>query len=127
MHPKIHRRRATVLTTQLAEFDRDLKDVCTSLAQRVRLAGSLCLGEEEAKSLERQFQISVDQVLRMPAASEDGRIARRALIQKLVELEKYLESLFHATLAKADLDARPQQELTECRQNLDRIKALEYR
>lgn len=127
MHPKIHRRRATVLTKQLAAFDRDLRAVCSSLAQRVRLAGSLCIGEEEAKNLERQFQLSVDQVIRIPAASEEGSFARRALIQKLVELETYLESLFHATWAKAELDSRSQRELYECRQNLDRIKALEYR
>lgn len=116
-----------MLTAQLAEVDRDIKAVCVSLAHRVRLTGTLCIGSEEAKHLERQFQSSVDYVIRIPAASEEGRIARRALIQKLVELEKYLESLLHATWAKAELNSGSQQELYECQQNLDRIKALEYR
>lgn len=115
------------MTAQLAEIDRDIKAVCASLAHRVRLAGSMCIGDEEARHLERQFQSSVDCVIRIPATSEEGRIARRALIQKLVELEKYLDSLFHATWAKAELDSRSRRELYECRENLDRIKALEYR
>lgn len=115
------------MTAQLAEIDRDIKAVCASLAHRVRLAGSMCIGDEEAKHLERQFQNSVDYVIRIPATSEEGRIARRALIRKLAELEKYLESLFHTTWAKAELNSRSRRELYECRENWERIKDIEYR
>lgn len=123
MHPKIQERRGAVLSRQVAEVDRDINAVCLSLARRVRLAGALCIGHEEADSLERQFQMSVDYVIRIPATSEEGRIARRALIQKLVELEDYIESLFRTTWAKAELNSRSRRELYTCRQNLDPIKA----
>jgi hypothetical protein len=35
--------------------------------------------------------------------------------------------LFHTTWAKAELNSKSRRELYDCRQNLDRIKAPEYR
>lgn len=122
MHPKIRERRGTVLSEQLAQIDRDIEAVCISLAHRVRLAGGLCIGEAEAGNLEKQFQLSVDYIIKIPVQSEEGKFARRELIQKLVELEAYLESLLQTTWAKTEMNSRFRQELNQCRQNLDRLE-----
>ncbi len=126
MHPKIKERRGTILSRQLAQVDRDIKAVCLSLAHRVRLAGSICLGEQEASLLERQFQASVDHVVRIPAASEDGRIARRELIGKLIELEDHLSAVLQAPWASAEMASR-RGELDRFRHDLDRIHDRGYR
>ncbi|WP_370676983.1 hypothetical protein [Pleomorphomonas sp. PLEO] len=126
MHPKIQRRRGAVLSEQLGQLDQDIQAVCASLAHRVRLAGSLCIGDDAADSLEKQFRTSVDCVLKIPAITEEGRTARRALLQKLIELEAYLESLFQTTWVKSDIESTHGYELDKCSQNLDLIKTREY-
>jgi hypothetical protein len=125
MHPKIKERRGAILSRQLAQVDRDIRAVCHSLAHRVRLAGSICLGEREAKLLETQFQASVDYVVKIPAASEDGRAARRALIGKLIELEDYLSTVFRAAWASGEMTSW-RSELDRFRHDLDRIHDREY-
>ena len=127
MHPKIRERRGAVLSEQFAQIDRDIEVACISLAQLVRLAGSLCIGDAEAESLERQFQTSVDYIIKIPAHFEEGRFARRELIHKLLELETYLESLLRPVSAKAELKSGSRQDLDQCRQSLDRLKSREYR
>lgn len=126
MHPKLKERRGAILSRQLAQVDRDIRAVCHSLSHRVRLAGSICLGEQEARILERQFQASVDYVVKIPAVSEDGRVARRELIGKLIELEDYLSTMFRATWASEDVAAR-RGELARFRHDLDRIYDRECR
>lgn len=125
MHPKIMKRRGLVISEQLAEIDRDIKAVANSIARRVRLAGVLCIGEQEADTLEDQFHESVEAVLDIPSISEAGRRGRRELIAKLVELEAYLDSLFSASWVTSELIARCRQNLDRCRSRLDRIKAAE--
>jgi len=125
MHPKIRERHGAVLSKQLAQLDKDIKAVCISLAQRVRLAGSLCIGDEEAKSLEKQFQTSVECVLKIPAASEEGMFARRALLQKLTELEDFLDSLFRGASATSTMSSR--RNIDQCRQSLDQFKIRKYK
>lgn len=124
MHPKLFERRGAVLSDQLVQLDKDIKAVCISLAERVQLAGSLCIGDEEAKSLEKQFQTSVECVIKIPAASEEGMFARRALLQKLTELEDFLDSLFRGCSAKSAMSSR--QNLDQCRQSLDQFKLRKY-
>jgi hypothetical protein len=125
MHPKLLKRRSAVLSKQLAQLDGDIKGVCSTLARRVRLAGALCLGEEKAESLERQFQTSVECVIRIPAISEEGRIARRALLEKLAELEDFLGSLSSNTSATLETNSR--YDLERCRQSLDKVKVQNHK
>ncbi|MBS1166198.1 MAG: hypothetical protein H6R00_2223 [Proteobacteria bacterium] len=120
MHPKFLKRRSAILSKQLAQLDGNIKMACITLAQRVRLAGALYLGEEKAESLERQFQTSVECVLRIPAISEEGMLARRALLEKLAELEDFLDSLPHNTFATPETN--PRHDLERCRQSLDQVK-----
>lgn len=120
MHPKMKERRGAILSRQLAQVDRYITAVCHSLAHRVRLAGSLCLGDQEARILETQFQASVDYVVKIPAASEDGRAARRALIGKLIELEDYLSTVFRTAWANGEMTSW-RSELDRFRHDLDRI------
>lgn len=126
MHPKILERREFVLSEQLAEVDREIRSVSVTIARRVQMAGSLCVGEDEAKILEKQFQASVDFVIKIPALSEDGRVARRELINKLIELDDYLDSLFRSPWATTELVSRCQQNLSKCRDGLERIKARQH-
>ena len=125
MHPKLLKRRSAVLSKQLAQLDGDINAVCITLAQRVRLAGVLCLGEEKAESLERQFQTSVECVIRIPATSEEGRIARRALLEKLSELEDFLDSLSRNTSPALETNSR--YDLDRCRQSLDLVKVQKHK
>lgn len=126
MHPKILERREFVLSEQLAEVDREIQAASVILARRVQLAGSLCVGEDEARVLERQFQASVDFVIRIPALSEDGRLARRELINKLMELDDYLDSMFRSPWAMSELVSRCQRNLNKCRDGLERMKARQH-
>lgn len=125
MHPKFMKRRSAVLSKQLAQLDKDIQAACITLAQRVRLAGALCLGEEKAEELEKQFQTSVDCVIRIPAISEEGRFARRALLQKLLELEDFLDTLSRNTLPKEEANSR--YDLERCRLSLDQVKLQKYK
>lgn len=122
MHPKILERRGRVLSEKCAEIDRDIKDVSAAVARRVRLAGELCLGLEEAEALERQFQASVCYVIEVPATSEEGARARRELIRKLMELDDYISSLLRAPWARSESIANCRRNLDRCRQDLDGIK-----
>ena len=106
MHPKILERRNAILSKCIYDVDLELKKVSTSIARRVRLVGSLCVGQEEAEILERQVQVGVDYVIKIPATSEEGIHARRELIEKLTELETYLDSLLHAPWVKSDFIAK---------------------
>lgn len=123
MHPKFLERRKFVLSEQLAEVDREIRAASVIIARRVQLAGSLCVGDDEAKVLEKQFQASVDFVIKIPALSEDGRLARRELINKLMELDDYLDSLFRSPWATTELVSRCQRNLSKCRDGLERIRA----
>lgn len=121
MHPKIQERRGAVLSAHLSEIDRNIETACALLAHRVRLAGQLCLGEDGARQLERQFRLAVDYVVAIPAVSEEGRVARRDLIRKLGELEDYLATLFSAAWARQELDAGPDRGLDRLRQDASRL------
>lgn len=123
MHPKILERREFVISEQLAEVDRELRAISVAMARRVYLAGSLCVGEDEAKVLEKQFQASVDFVIKTPALSEDGRLARRELITRLTELDDYLDSLFRSPWATTELVSRCRRNLNKCRDGLEQLKA----
>ncbi|MBS1164579.1 MAG: hypothetical protein H6R00_604 [Proteobacteria bacterium] len=111
-----------MLSEKCAEIDRDIKDVSAAVARRVRLAGELCLGLEEAEALERQFQASVCCVIEVPATSEEGARARRELIRKLMELDDYIGSLLRAPWARSESIANCRQNLDRCRKDLDGIK-----
>lgn len=126
MHPKILERREIVISQQLAEVDREIRATSVAIARRVQLAGSLCVGEDEAKVLEKQFQASVDFVIKIPALSEDGRLARRELINKLIELDDYLDTLFRSPWATTELISRCRRNLNKCRDGLERIKARRH-
>lgn len=127
MHPKILERHRAVLSEQFAQVDHDIEAVCASLAQRVRLAGALCIGEEEAKSLEKQFQASVNYIIRIPGTSEEGRMARRELIRKLAELADYLEALLSSPWAKAEMESRSQQGADQDAASFGSDQVREYR
>lgn len=123
MHPRILERRGRVLSEKCAEIDQDIKDVSAAVARRVRLAGELCIGIEEAEALERQFHASVCCVIEVPATSEEGTRARRELIKKLMELDDYISSLLRAPWARSEIIANCRKNLDRCRQDLDRIKS----
>jgi hypothetical protein len=124
MHPKILERRGRVISEKCAEIDQDIKDVSAAVARRVRLAGELCIGAEEAEALEKQFQASVCYVIEVPATSEDGRRARRELVKKLMDLDEYISSILRAPWARNEIVASCLENLEQCRQALDgfRIK-----
>lgn len=127
MHPKIQKRRRDVLSAQFSDVDREVRAVCASLAQRIRLAGHLCIGSAEAKDLEGQFQSSIDYIIGIPTTSETGRTARHELIRKLVQLEDYLDSLLNTEWARSRTTAGHQQGLDLCRPSLDCLNIGETR
>ena len=96
MHPKMKKRRGAMPPKQLARGDRDIGAVRRRLAHRIRPAGSICLGDREARPVETRVHASVDSVVRLPTASEDGRGARRAPIGERIEREDTLAAPFRA-------------------------------
>lgn len=103
MHPKILERRGRVLSAVLTGVDLDIRSASASIGRRVRLAGGLCVSEEEAAALEALLRTSVDCVLDIPSATDSGRRARRELILRLIELDDYLDGL----LRKIESAAKP--------------------
>jgi len=106
MHLKILESRDAVPSKYTYDVDLELRKISSSIARRVKLAGALCLGQEEAEILEGHFQAGVDYVIKIPATSEEGVHARRELIRKLIELEGYLDSLLCAPWVKTEIVAK---------------------
>lgn len=121
MHPRFHERRGRVVSALLNEVDLEIRNASKSIGRRVRLAGSLCMGNEEADALQDLLRAGIDCVLGIPGTSESGRRSRRELIAKLIELDDYLNGLLHSIETAAKLVDGGRHGLDRSLRDLDHI------